>query len=71
MTNREMVQALSGSHDQKQKLYDYFFQRISQGEALDESEIPLFEAARKALAEKKTQVVTMSGHASGISGAQL
>ncbi len=64
-----MVLALRGTRDQKQMLYDYFFERIAQGESLDESEIPLFEAARKALSEKQAKIVTMSGSATGSSGA--
>lgn len=68
MTNQEMVLALKGDSQQKQNLYDYFCTKISQGETLAENEVPLFEAVRKSLL-KKTQIVTMSGSASGSSGA--
>lgn len=70
MTNQEMVKALKGDLQQKQMLYDYFFTKISQGEVLEENEIPMFEAVRKELT-KKSEVVTMSGFASGVSGAQV
>lgn len=69
MTNQEMVLALKGDSQQKQMLYDYFCTKVSQGETLAENEIPLFEAVRKSLL-KKTQIVTMSGSASGSSGAK-
>lgn len=67
MTNQEMVMALKGDRESKQALYDYFFQRISQGEVLEENEIPMFEAVRKSLASK-SEVITMSGNATGVSG---
>lgn len=70
MTNQEMVKALKGNVQQKQMLYDYFFAKISQGEVLEDNEIPLFEAVRKELT-KKSEIVTMSGSASGTGGAQL
>jgi hypothetical protein len=70
MTNSEMVVLLKGNSEQKKMLYDYFFQRIAQGEALEETEIPLFEAARKAISIK-SEVVTMSGSATGSSGASV
>ncbi len=70
MTNQEMVKALKGDLQQKQMLYDYFFGKISQGEVLEDNEIPMFEAVRKELT-KKSEVVTMSGSASGVSGAQI
>lgn len=70
MTNQEMVKALRGTTEQKQMLYDYFFQKISLGEVLSENEIPLFEAVRKELT-KKSEVVTMSGAAIGRGGASV
>lgn len=69
MTNQEMIAALKGTFEQKQMLYDFFFQKVSQGELLEDNEVPLFEAVRKELT-KKSEVVTMSGHAIGVSGAQ-
>lgn len=68
MTNQEMVQLLKGTQEQRQMLYDYFFQRLANGESLEEHELPLFEAARKEVS-RKSVVVTMSGSASGASGA--
>lgn len=68
MTNQEMVSALRGNLEQRQSLYDYFFNKVSQGQHLKENEIPIFEAVRKSLTVK-SQVVTMSGSASGSSGA--
>ena len=65
-----MVKALRGDMQQKQMLYDFFFEKISQGEVLEDNEIPMFEAVRKELT-KKSEVVTMSGFASGVSGAQV
>lgn len=70
MTNQEMVKALKGNVQQKQMLYDYFFAKVSQGEVLEDNEVPLFEAVRKELT-KKAEVVTMSGHAVGVSGAKV
>ncbi len=70
MTNQEMVKALKGDVQQKQMLYDYFFAKVSQGEVLEDNEIPMFEAVRKELT-KKSEIVTMSGSASGMGGAQL
>lgn len=68
MNNKEMLDFLKGNTEQKKILFDFFFQKISQGETLDENEIPFFEAVRKELT-KKSEVVTMSGTASGVSGA--
>lgn len=65
-----MLAALKGDLQKKQALYDYFFSKVSQGEVLEENEIPLFEAVRKELT-KKSEVVTMSGHATGVSGASV
>ncbi len=70
MTNQEMVKALKGDLQQKQMLYDYFFAKVSQGEVLEDNEVPMFEAVRKELT-KKSEIVTMSGSASGNSGAQV
>ena len=70
MTNQEMVTALKGSIEEKQKLFDYFFQKVSQGAVLEENEVPLLEAVRKELT-KKSEVITMSGRAFGVSGAKL
>lgn len=70
MTNQEMVKALRGDMQQKQMLYDFFFDKISQGEVLEDNEVPMFEAVRKELT-KKSEIVTMSGSASGNSGAKL
>lgn len=70
MTNQEMVKALKGSVQQKQMLYDFFFAKISQGKVLEDNEVPMFEAVRKELT-KKSEIVTMSGSASGNSGAKL
>jgi hypothetical protein len=68
MTNQEMVQCLRGDKGQKQMLYDYFFAKISNGEQLGDNELPLFEAVRKEMS-KTSQVVTMSGSATGSAGA--
>ena len=65
-----MVKALKGSVQQKQMLYDFFFAKISQGKVLEDNEVPMFEAVRKELT-KKSEIVTMSGSASGNSGAKL
>lgn len=70
MTNQEMVKALKGDVQQKQLLYDYFFAKVSQGEVLEDNEVPMFEAVRKELT-KKSEIVTMSGSATGTGGAQL
>lgn len=70
MTNQEMVKALKGNVQQKQMLYDYFFAKISQGEVLEDNEVPMFEAVRKELT-RKSEIITMSGSASGTGGAQL
>lgn len=70
MTNQEMLAALKGNIEQKQALFDYFFQKVSQGEVLEENEVPLFEAVRKELT-KKAEIVTMSGRATGVSGAKV
>lgn len=70
MTNQEMLAALKGSAEQKQSLYDHFSAKIAEGQALEENEIPLFEAVRKLLT-KKSEVVTISGHATGLGGAKL
>lgn len=70
MTNQEMVKALRGNLEQKQMLYDYFFSKVSQGETLQDNEVPMFEAVRKELT-KKSEIVTMSGSAVGNSGAKL
>lgn len=67
MTNQEMVAALKGDIGQKQMLYNYFMDRITSGQNLEEHELPMFEAVRKELS-KKTQVVQMSGVAHGVSG---
>lgn len=64
-----MIAALKGTLDQKQMLYDYFFLKVSQGELLEDNEVPIFEAVRKELT-KKSVVVSMSGTATGVSGAQ-
>jgi hypothetical protein len=68
MTNQQMLAALKGDLQQKQMLYDYFFAKVSQGEVLEDNEIPMFEAVRKELT-KKSEIVTMSGTATGASGA--
>lgn len=65
MTNQEMLGLLKGNVEQKQMLYDYFSQKISQGGVLEDNEIPLFEAVRKDLTKK---IIQMSGSASGASG---
>jgi hypothetical protein len=70
MTNQEMVKALKGNVQQKQMLYDYFFAKVSQGEVLEDNEVPMFEAVRKELT-RKSEIITMSGSASGTGGAQL
>lgn len=70
MNNQEMLAALKGGAGQKQMLYDYFMDRISNGESLQEHEIPMFEAVRKEL-NKKSEVVTMSGTATGASRSAL
>lgn len=70
MTNQEMLAALKGNIEQKQTLFDYFFQKVSQGEVLEDNEVPLFEAVRKELT-KKAEVLTMSGHATGVSKAKV
>lgn len=70
MTNQEMVKALKGDVQQKQLLYDYFFAKVSQGEVLEDNEVPMFEAVRKELT-RKSEIITMSGSASGTGGAQL
>lgn len=69
MTNQEMLGLLKGSIEQKQMLFDYFVQKVSQGETLEENEVPLFEAVRKELTKKTGTIVQMSGHATGVSGA--
>jgi len=70
MTNQEMLGLLKGNIEQKQMLYDYFCNKVSQGETLADNEVPLFDAARKELT-KKSEVVTMSGHATGSGGTSL
>lgn len=70
MSNQEMLILLKGTTEQKQMLYDFFSQKVTQGEPLEDNEIPLFEAVRKELT-KKSVVVSMSGSASGVSGAQI
>lgn len=70
MTNQEMLGLLKGSIEQKQMLFDYFVQKVSQGETLEENEVPLFEAVRKELT-RKSEVVSMSGRAVGVSGAKI
>lgn len=70
MTNQEMLFLLKGTTEQKQMLYDFFSQKVTQGEPLEDNEIPFFEAVRKELT-KKSVVVSMSGSASGVSGAQI
>lgn len=69
MTNQEMIAALKGTFEQKQMLYDFFFQKVSQGELLEDNEIHLFEAVGKELT-KKPSVVSMSGTATGVGGVQ-
>ena len=68
MTNQEMLAYLKGSTEQKQMLYDYFSQKVTQGETLADNEVPLFQAVRKELT-RKSEIVTMSGVATGVSGA--
>ena len=67
MTNQEMVAALKGGPGQKQMLYDHFMTKIQNGESLEDNELTLFEAVRKEI-NKKSEIVTMSGHATGVSG---
>lgn len=68
MTNQEMLGLLKGNVEQKKSLYDYFCTKVSQGDSLEDNEIPLFDAVRKELT-KKSEIVTMSGSATGSSGA--
>lgn len=64
MTNQELVRILKGSAEDKKKLYDDFFNKVSQGEVLSELEVMAFEALKKEFTIVK-QVIDMSADLKG------
>lgn len=70
MTNQELVKILKGSQDDKKKLYDDFFMKVSNGEVLTDLEIMAFEALKKEFTIVK-QVVDMSVSLKGNSNVRV
>lgn len=68
MTAQEMLQILKGDADGKRRLFQDLTSKLSEGEALEDDEISIFEALKKDLIKPEKQVVEMSASITAVSG---
>ena len=71
MTNQEMLQILKGDLNGKLLLFEQLTEKVSSGESLDDNEIPIFEALKKELVKKPSQIVSMEASVIATSGIKI
>ena len=73
MTNSEKVKLMSGTVEDKRKLFDHFFARLTNGETLDEGDLVMMEFLKKEMfpVASETKVISMSATLAGVGGARI
>lgn len=71
MTNKEMLMILKGDHDGKLRLFNELIEKVKQGEALDDNELPVFETLKKELFKPASVVVSLEAKLTGSSGTEV
>ena len=71
MTNQEMLAVLKGTTEAKVRLFNELTAKVQAGDAMDDSEVPIFEALKKELFKPASVVVQMDASLTGSSGAKV
>jgi len=71
MTNQEMISVLKGSQEGKLNLFNQLTEKVMGGDALDDNEIPVFEALKKELFKPAPQIIQMEATVIGTSGVKI
>jgi predicted transcriptional regulator len=71
MTNKEMLMILKGNHDGKLRLFNELTEKVQSGTALEDGEVPVFEALKKELLKPASVVVSLEANLTGSSGTKV
>jgi hypothetical protein len=71
MTNQEMLLVLKGDHDGKLRLFNELTEKVQNGSALEDGEVPIFETLKKELLKPASVVVSLEANLVGSSGTKV
>lgn len=71
MTNQEMLLVLKGDRDGKLRLFNELTEKVQTGVALEDGEVPVFEALKKELIKPASVVVSLEANLVGSSGTKV